>query len=133
MPITRVTSEKVTEPPPETWSNCLLINGVAYVAGLTSRSAEFNRIDGADEYRQTLVILEKFKTLITAAGGQMSDVVKLTIFVTDIANREQVWKGRREFFEGNFPACSLVEVSALALPDILVEIEGVAYIGASSN
>jgi 2-iminobutanoate/2-iminopropanoate deaminase len=40
-----------------------------------------------------------------------------------------VWKARSEFFEGNFPACSLVEVSNLAGPDIYVEIEGIAHIG----
>jgi enamine deaminase RidA (YjgF/YER057c/UK114 family) len=51
--------------------------------------------------------------------------------VTDIANREQVWKARGEFFTGNFPACSLVEVSSLAAPEILVEIEGIAHIGKS--
>ena len=62
----------------------------------------------------------------------MDDITKLTIFVTDIANREKVWKARAEFFEGDFPACSLVEVSALADPRILVEIEGVAHLGQSA-
>ena len=52
--------------------------------------------------------------------------------VDDIANREKVWKARAEFFEGDFPACSLVEVSALADPRILVEIEGVAHLGQSA-
>ena len=54
---------------------------------------------------------------------------KLTIFVTRIKNNKKVWKARAEFFEGNFPACSLVEVSKLAEPNIFVEIEGVAHIG----
>ena len=133
MPITRVTSDTVSEPPPETWSNCLLVDGVAYVAGLTSRSDEFNRVEGDDEYSQTVIIFNKFKAYIEAAGGRMSDVTKVTIFVTNIANREQVWKGRREFFEGNFPASSLIEISALAMPEMLVEIEGIAHIGASSR
>ena len=54
-------------------------------------------------------------------------MVKLNIYVTNIANREEVWRARRESFEGAFPACTLVEVSALA-PDILVEIECVAIL-----
>jgi len=62
----------------------------------------------------------------------LSDIVKLTIFVTNIANREQVWKARAEFFTGNFRACSLVEVRSLVAPEILVEIEGVAHIGKSA-
>ena len=82
-----------------------------------------------DEYKQTKIIFEKHKALIEAAGGKMADFTKLTIFVTRIQNNKQVWKARSEFFEGNFPACSLVEVSNLAEPDIYVEIEGIAHIG----
>ena len=66
---------------------------------------------------------------IEAAGGNMKDITKLTIYVTNIANRERVWKARAEFFEGDFPACSLVQVAALASPEILVEIEGIAHVG----
>ena len=58
----------------------------------------------------------------------MADFTKLTIFVTRIQNNKQVWKARAEFFKGDFPACSLVEVSNLAGPNIYVEIEGIAHI-----
>ena len=129
MSIQRVTTDAVTEPAPDLWSNCMVVNNIAYISGLTARGADFDTIEGNDEYVQTRVIFEKFKHLVEAAGGAMSDFVKLTIFVTDIANREKVWKARREFFSGDFPACSLVEVAALASPEILVEIEGVAHLG----
>ena len=89
-------------------------------------------VDGTDEYEQTKVIFDQMKHLVSVAGGSMVDITKLTIFVTDIANREKVWKARAEFFEGDFPACSLVEVSALADLRILVEIEGVAHLGQSA-
>jgi enamine deaminase RidA (YjgF/YER057c/UK114 family) len=59
----------------------------------------------------------------------MADVVKITVFVTNIKNNVKVWAARREFFTGNFPASTLVEVRALASPEILVEIEAVAHIG----
>lgn len=129
MPIQRVTSDAVTEPAPELWSNCMVVDKVAYISGLTARGRDLNTIEGDDEYNQTRVIFEKYRHLVEAAGGAMSDFVKLTIYVTNIANREKVWQARREFFSGDFPACSLVEVSALASPEILVEIEGVAYLG----
>jgi enamine deaminase RidA (YjgF/YER057c/UK114 family) len=132
MAISRVTSPASPEPRPGLWSNCLLIDGIAYVSGLTARGGDFVTIDGADEYAQTKIIFTKMKGLIEAAGGRMSDMAKLTIFVTNIKNREQVWKARAEFFEGNFPACSLVEVRSLASPEILVEIEGIAHIGKST-
>jgi 2-iminobutanoate/2-iminopropanoate deaminase len=63
----------------------------------------------------------------------MADVVKVTIFVTDIKQREQVWRARREVFTGNFPASTLVQVAALATPAVKVEIEAVAYIGAGAR
>ena len=127
--ITRYTSPKVKEPAPELWSNCIVCDGIAYIAGLTSRNPDGVTIDGTDEYEQTKIIFEKHKALIEVAGGWMADFTKLTIFVTRIQNNKQVWKARAEFFKGNFPACSLVEVSNLAGPNIYVEIEGIAHIG----
>ena len=127
--ITRYTSPKVKEPAPKLWSNCIVCDGIAYIAGLTSRNADGVTIDGKDEYEQTKIIFQKHKALIEAAGGKMADFTKLTIFVTRIENNKQVWEARSEFFSGNFPACSLVEVSKLASPKIYVEIEGIAHIG----
>ncbi len=129
MSIQRVSTEAVTEPAPDLWSNCMVVDNIAYISGLTARGIDFESIEGNDEYAQTKVIFEKFRHLVEAAGGAMPDFVKLTIFVTNIANREKVWKARKEFFTGDFPACSLVEVSALASEEILVEIEGVAHLG----
>ena len=123
--IVKVTSPEVPEPPPGTWSNCLVVDGVAYFAGATA--------PGDDEYTQAKAIFTKLKHLIEAAGGSMADITKVTIFVTDIKNREQVWKARQEFFTGNFPASTLVQVAALATPAIKVEIEAYAHIGASKR
>ena len=131
--ITRYTSPKVSEPAPKLWSNCIVCDGIAYIAGLTSRNADGVTIDGKDEYEQTKIIFEKHKALIEVAGGTMADFTKLTIFLTRIQNNDMVWKARAEFFEGNFPACSLVEVSNLASPEIYVEIEDVAHIGKGVN
>ncbi len=127
MTIRRVSSPAVAEPPPERWSNCLVVDGVAYVSGMTARSG--TTVAGNDEYEQAKVIFGKIKSLLEAAGGAMSDVVKITVFVTEISNNTKVWAARREFFTGDFPASTLVEVSALAAPEILVEIEAVAHLG----
>ncbi len=132
MSIRRVISPAVAEAEPGLWSNCLVVGDVAYFAGLTARGGDLKTIEGSDEYEQTRFIFRKFQALVEAAGGRMADIVKLTIFVTRIANRQKVWAARREFFTGDFPTCSLVEVSNLANAEILVEIEGVAHIGAST-
>lgn len=128
MTIQRISSPEVTEPAPGTWSNCLKVGDTVYVAGLTARDRNLQPM-GGDEYAQARLIFERIAHLVTAAGGSMRDVVKLNIYVTRIANRDQVWRARREFFEGAFPVATLVEVSALAQAAILVEIEAVAVLG----
>ncbi|MGZ3339348.1 MAG: RidA family protein [Reyranella sp.] len=129
MTIRRVTSPDVPEPPPERWSNCLVSDGIAYVSGMTARGTDPKVLAGMDEYEQAKQIFGKIKGMVEAAGGAMADVVKVTIYVTNIKNNTRVWAARREFFTGNFPASTLVEVSALAAPEILVEIEAIAHIG----
>lgn len=127
MTITRVTSPHVPEPPPERWSNCLVVDGIAYVSGMTVRGGE--GIEKMDEYEQAKEIFGKIKHMVEAAGGAMADVVKVIIYVTNIKNNTKVWKARAEFFKGNFPTSTLVQVAALAAPEILVEIDAIAHIG----
>ena len=127
MTIRRVTTPDAPEPPPERWSNCLVVDGIAYVSGMVARGAA--GLEKMDEYEQAKEIFRKIRALLEAAGGKMADVVKVTIFVTNIKNNTKVWAARREFFTGNFPASTLVQVAALAAPEIKVEIEAVAHIG----
>jgi 2-iminobutanoate/2-iminopropanoate deaminase len=129
MTIRRVTSPDAPEPPPERWSNCLVVDGIAYVSGMTARGTDPKVLAGMDEYDQATQIFGKIKGMVEAAGGKMADVVKVTIFLTNIKNNTKVWKARAEVFSGNFPASTLVQVAALAAPEILVEIEAIAHIG----
>ena len=133
MEIRRVSAADVGEPPPGTWSNCLVVGDQVFIAGMTARSADFDTVGETGEYEQAKVILNKIKSLIEEAGGGMEDIVKVNIFVTDITKREEVWRARREFFEGDFPVSTLVEVSALALPEMVVEIEAVGFLGAGKK
>jgi 2-iminobutanoate/2-iminopropanoate deaminase len=127
--IFRASSPAVPEPQPGTWSNCLVVGGIAYIAGMTARGSA----DVGDEYAQARAIFTKIRHLVEAAGGTIADVIKVTIFVTDISHREKVWQARREFFTGNFPTSTLVQVAALADPSLKVEIEAIAHIGASRD
>jgi enamine deaminase RidA (YjgF/YER057c/UK114 family) len=128
---TRVTSPEVAEPAPGLWSNCIRVGDVVHVSGMTSRANDGVTIEGKNEYEQAKVIFTKIRNLVEAAGGTMSDGAKITIYVTDIGQNTEVWRARKEAFTGDFPASTLVEVSALARPEILVEIEAVAYVGSS--
>jgi enamine deaminase RidA (YjgF/YER057c/UK114 family) len=82
-------------------------------------------------YAQAMEAFRKIRDLMAAAGGTMDDVVKINIFVTDIREREEVWRARAEYFTGDFPCSTLVEVSGLATPALKVEIEAVGFVGAS--
>ena len=126
MTIRRVTSPDVPEPPPERWSNCLVSDGIAYVSGMTVRGADDP--GKMDEYEQAKLIFGKIKGMVEAAGGTMADVVKITVYVTEIKNNTKVWAARREFFSGDFPASTLVEVKGLVDPRMKVEIECQAYV-----
>ena len=125
----RVTSPHVAEPPPERWSNCLVVGDACYVAGMTSRANDGKTILGANAYEQAQVIFGKIKHMVEAAGGSMADVVKIVIYCTSIKDNTEVWRARREFFKGDFPVSTLVGVKELGTPDTLVEIEAIAHIG----
>jgi 2-iminobutanoate/2-iminopropanoate deaminase len=126
----RIRDTAAGEPPEGTWSNCLVVDKHVYIAGMTSRSDEFNTIVGDNAYEQSKVVFDKIKALIEAAGGSMADIVKVNIFLADINDRQQVWEARREYFEGDFPVSTLLEISKLVHPDMLVEIEAVGVLGA---
>jgi len=130
--ITRVVSPAVPEPPPGTWSNCLVTNGIAYVAGMTARGKDGEVVEG-DEYEQAQIVFAKIGSMVEAAGGTMADIVKVTIFVTDITQRKKIWQARREAFAGDFPVSTLVQVAALAEPTVKVEIDAIAHVGAGTR
>jgi enamine deaminase RidA (YjgF/YER057c/UK114 family) len=72
----------------------------------------------------------KVKKLLQAAGGSLSDVVKMTVYVTDMSQRAEFGKVRAEFFPGEKPCSTLVEVKGLAMPEYLVEVDVIAILGA---
>jgi 2-iminobutanoate/2-iminopropanoate deaminase len=86
---------------------------------------------GNNEYEQARQIFSRIERIIKAAGGTMDNLVKMTIYVVNIKNNTEVWRARREFFTGDFPASTLVEVRSLAGAEVLVEIEAVAWLGRS--
>jgi enamine deaminase RidA (YjgF/YER057c/UK114 family) len=103
-----------------------------FISGQVARPFEGGaEMVGKDEYDQSKQIFSRIDRIIKAAGGTMDNLVKMTIYVVNIKNNTEVWRARREFFTGDFPASTLVEVRSLAKPEVLVEIEAVAYMGRS--
>jgi 2-iminobutanoate/2-iminopropanoate deaminase len=132
MPRTKVSVADVAEVAPGLWSNAIRAGDMLFISGQVARPFEGGtEIVGKDEYEQTRQIFSRIDRIIKAAGGTMDNLVKMTIYVVDIKNNTEVWRARREFFAGDFPASTLVEVRSLAKPEVLVEIETVAYLGRS--
>jgi enamine deaminase RidA (YjgF/YER057c/UK114 family) len=88
--------------------------------------AEGNVVGKGDMKAQTRQALENVKTVLEASGASMEDVVKVTVYVTDISLLAETHDVRSQFFPDPPPASTGVEISALAFPDLLVEIEAVA-------
>jgi len=125
-------SPHVAEYPEGHWSNTLRVGDRVYISGTTARANDLKTIQGKDAYEQAKAIFTKIKHCLEAAGGQMNDIVKMVIYVTNMADNKLVWKARKEFFTGDFPTSTLVQVAALASPEILLEITVEAHVGCSS-
>ena len=100
-----------------------------YVSGQVARGVDGQLVGRGDIHAQTRKVLENVQSVLSEAGGTMSDVVKVTVFVTNLAEHfSAIHEVRAEFFSSDYPASTLVEVSRLVDPDMLIEIEAVAVV-----
>ena len=130
MKMKTVRSPAVREPAPRTWSNAKVVGNQFFISGMTAHDGQGHVEGDGSMYDQAMRTFAKIRHLAEAAGAKMDDIVRLDIFVTDIAQRKEVWRAREQFFSGDFPCSTLVEVSALATPAVLVEITATGFIGA---
>lgn len=129
----RFISPEVAEYPPGHWSNCIRVGDTVYLSGFTARANDLKTIHGVDDaYEQAKVIFAKIRHCLEAAGARMSDVVTMTIYVTNMADNKAIWRARQEFFSGDFPCSTLVQVAALGTPEILLEITAQAQAGSGA-
>jgi guanosine-3',5'-bis(diphosphate) 3'-pyrophosphohydrolase len=101
----------------------------AAVAAVVLEVTDDKSLPKKERKRLQIQHASRIKRICEAAGGGLGDLVKMTIFMVDITKNTEVWRARREFFSGDFPASTLVEVRSLAGAETLVEIEAVAYLG----
>ena len=104
------------------------VGNAVYVAGQLALDKAGKLVGPNDIAAQTRQIFQNMERILKDGGATLRDVVKVTVFVTDIRYREPYGDVRREFFPTNPPASTLVQVAALAIPGALIEIEAVAII-----
>ena len=99
-----------------------------FVSGCVPVDGEGRLVGGDDVVAQARQVLANVEAVLTAAGATFADVVKVTVYLTDIADRAAINPVRQEVFGDTRPASTLVEVSALAIPGAKLELDAVALI-----
>jgi 2-iminobutanoate/2-iminopropanoate deaminase len=107
------------------YTDAVRFGDILFVSGLTPLDENGRLLGEGDVVAQARQIHVNLERVLTHAGASFADVLKVTVFLVSIGDRAKINDVRRDYFGSAFPASTLVEVSALAVPGMLVEIEAI--------
>jgi 2-iminobutanoate/2-iminopropanoate deaminase len=110
------------------YTDAVQADGLLFVSGCVPVDAD-GRLVGDDVVAQARQVFANIGAILDAAGARFADVVKVTVYLLDVDHRQRINAVRQEVFGEARPASTLVEVSRLAVPGALVEIDAIAHLG----
>ena len=102
---------------------------IVWLAGQTAVVDDSGKSLAGDFEGQVRQVFRQLNATLAKAGGRLSDMVQMTVFITDVRNGDRLTEIRREILGDNFPGSALITITALAVPEAKVEIQGFAVIG----
>jgi len=126
-----INPENVFKPLKPTYSNVVKVEDIkslVFISGQVAFDKEGNIVGIGDPEAQTRQALENLKACIESVGGTIDNIVKVTFYLKDMKHFEAVHRVRAEYFKKNPPASTLVQISQLVHPELLVEVEAIAVV-----
>ena len=108
------------------YTDAVVAGKTIYVSGCGASDENGKLVGRGDVTAQTRKTLDNMKIALAAAGGSLDDVVKVTVYLADVNDRQKVNEVRKEYFKDNKPASTLIQISKFALDGMLIEIEAIA-------